>query len=227
MATTGTRAGVFPPMPTMGGYRRVLQSAGIWCALGALILIGGGIAEAALPAVRQRDTRSFLCIETFWTISYLMLLLGVLGLVHADAAGNSRLGKIGLGVAVLGRLLFIAVEITLLTAFDHPQTLLGLAAPLTGLGMLLAGIAVLRAGRWQGWHRFTPLLCGLYTFVVLLPAFAIARGPNFLALGGWGVCWLLLGVALRDEETRASSAARTVDNGRPVALPGGQYGTGN
>ncbi|MDQ6603515.1 MAG: hypothetical protein M3Z19_12400 [Chloroflexota bacterium] len=214
MATEGNRAGVLPLRPAKDARRLAPQSAGVWCAIGALILIGGGIAEAVLPAVRQRGTRGFLCIEMFWTISYVLLLLGVLGLARSDATGDSRLGKLGLGVALLGRLLFIMVEITLLTPFNSPQTLLGLAAPLTGLGMLLAGIAVVRARRWGGWQRFAPLSCGVYVFVVLLPTFAIARGPNFLALGGWGLCWLLLGVALRDEATRASSRARRVDGGR-------------
>lgn len=75
--------------------------------------------------------------------------------------------------------------------------LLGLSALVQGLGLLLAGIAVLRAGSWRGWQRFTPLLCGLYTFLVLIPALALSpEGYNAWALAGWQIPFALLGVAL-------------------------------
>ena len=79
--------------------------------------------------------------------------------------------------------------------------LLGLTALVQGLGLLLAGIAVLRAGRWSGWHRFTPLLCGLYTFVILIPALALSDGYNAWALAGWQIPFLLLGVALYQQRS--------------------------
>lgn len=80
--------------------------------------------------------------------------------------------------------------------------LLGLSALVQGLGLLLAGIAVLRAGCWHGWQRFTPLLCGLYTFLVLIPALALSpEGYNAWALVGWQIPFALLGVALFQQGT--------------------------
>ena len=73
--------------------------------------------------------------------------------------------------------------------------LLGICAPLQGLGLALMGIGVLRTGQWQGWYRFTPLLCGLYPFLVLIPAFAITGGPNFWAIAGAQMPFVLLGLA--------------------------------
>ena len=35
-------------------------------------------------------------------------------------------------------------------------------------GLVLAGIAALRAQRWQGWRRYSPLLVGVYPFLSLL-----------------------------------------------------------
>jgi hypothetical protein len=62
--------------------------------------------------------------------------------------------------------------------------------------MILAGIGVLRARRRRGWHRFVPLLCGLYPFAVIFPVFAATGAANFLVLSGWGACWLALAAAL-------------------------------
>jgi hypothetical protein len=64
------------------------------------------------------------------------------------------------------------------------------------VGMLLAGILVLRAGRWEGKGRFTPLLCGLYPLVVLIPAFVIFGDGNMPAIVGFGVVWALFGAAV-------------------------------
>jgi hypothetical protein len=63
--------------------------------------------------------------------------------------------------------------------------------------LLLVGIAVIRARRWQGWARFTPLLAGLYFFLVMLPFVIVADAPNLFAVGGWGLLRLALGLAIR------------------------------
>jgi hypothetical protein len=55
---------------------------------------------------------------------------------------------------------------------------------------------VLRAERCAGWRRFTPLACGLFIPLVLLPSFALRGFAMHYALGAWGVCWLLLGLSM-------------------------------
>lgn len=64
------------------------------------------------------------------------------------------------------------------------------------LGLILVGVAVLKAGLWGGWQRFTPWVCGLYLPLVVVPAFAVGGYAPHYALGLWGVCWALLGLAL-------------------------------
>ena len=72
------------------------------------------------------------------------------------------------------------------------------------LGLILAGIAVLRAGWWSGWHRYPVLATGLFIPLILMPSFALpGYGPNY-AIGLWGICWLLLGAALRAHAGPAS-----------------------
>ena len=45
----------------------------------------------------------------------------------------------------------------------------------------------------------TPLLCGLYVPLVLIPSFTIAGGPSFAALAAWQIGFVLLGAAMWDE----------------------------
>lgn len=127
-------------------------------------------------------------------------LAGVIGLALSGAAGAGWLGQIGLGAAVLGQVLLIVAELTFPGSPDLADQIFNVAPPLSAIGMVLAGIAVLRVGRWAGWHRFTPLLVGLYVFVVVTPVLVISGGPPaaaaLWALTGWELCWLLLGVAL-------------------------------
>jgi len=64
------------------------------------------------------------------------------------------------------------------------------------LGLILTGVAVLRAGRWEGRRRFALLVCGLYLPLVVVPAFSLPGYAAHYAIAVWGVSWVLLGLAL-------------------------------
>jgi hypothetical protein len=66
----------------------------------------------------------------------------------------------------------------------------------TAMGMTLVGIVLLRARRWGGWQRFTPLIVRVYAFAMMLPFRFITDEPNLLALAGLGLAWCLLGYAM-------------------------------
>jgi hypothetical protein len=134
-------------------------------------------------------------------IANTLVLIGVIGLARSGAAGEGWLAKVRLGIAVLASALFLPFEVLVAVNEELGGALLGLTALVQGLGLLLAGIAVLRAGRWSHWHRFTPPLCGLYTFLVLIPALALSNGYNAWALAGWQIPFLLLGVALYQQRS--------------------------
>jgi len=72
------------------------------------------------------------------------------------------------------------------------------------LGLTLLGVAVLRTGRWTGWYRFTPLACGLFLLLVVFPALFLPGYASNYAIGAWGICWLLLGLALLAESNGQS-----------------------
>jgi hypothetical protein len=176
-----------------------VRTAGLWLIAGSIIGIGVGVKEALFPT--PFGTVQNVIMQAIVIIANTLVLIGVIGLVRSGAAGDSRLAKIGLVVAVLASALFLPFEVLVAVNEELGGALLGLTALVQGLGLLLAGIAVLRAGRWSGWHRFTPLLCGLYTFVILIPALALSDGYNAWALAGWQIPFLLLGVALYQQRS--------------------------
>ncbi len=107
----------------------------------------------------------------------------------------------GLPVALFGLAVLVVAEVSWLAELGATDALYGIATLAMMLGLILAGAAVLRVARWTGWHRFTLLACGLYIPLVLMPAFALPGYASNYAIGLWGVCWLLLGLALRAEAT--------------------------
>jgi hypothetical protein len=104
---------------------------------------------------------------------------------------------------------FALAELVLIFDFATARTLFGIATPLHGVGMIGIGIAVLMSKRWQSRHSSMPLLCGLYPFAILLPAFVLSGGMNFYALAGWSLLFLLLGVALWQEADKVDVALET------------------
>lgn len=167
---------------------------GLCLIIGALIGLGSGILQALSPTAPSSP--AFIVRNNIVILSHLLVFIGVIGFARSGVAGNRWLAKVGLGLALFASLAFIPAEFIIQSRYELGEMLLGFCAPLQGLGMTLAGIAVLRAGSWQGWPRFTPLLCGLYPFLVLIPVFAATGGPNFWAIAGVQVPYLLLGFAL-------------------------------
>lgn len=153
-------------------------------------------------------------------VSHLLLLVGVVGLVRSGAAGRGRLAASGLWLTILGLALNIVAEFAWLIGSSAIDALYGISALAITQGLILAGVAMVRGGRWTGWHRITPLACGLYVPLVLLPAFALPDLWPHYAIGAWGVCWLLLGVAQLAEAT--PEACMTY---RRLFLPGGPPST--
>lgn len=172
----------------------------IWCLTLLLDPVSGG-------AVRDTEAR-FRTWEAVILIAQVLLLIGVVGLAVSGAISDSWLGKTGLGLALIGRVVFILAEIHSIIRADDDTPLLPLGALLTAVGMLLTGIAVLQAHRWLGWHRWTPLLTGLYPFVAMFPFVALTDEPSMVTIALWGLLWILLGIALDAEARETPHPAR-------------------
>lgn len=128
-------------------------------------------------------------------LSALLLVGGVVGLGRSRTAGDGRAGRIGLGVAAAGWVLIGAAYLASGILRAEVVMLFATGTGLLWLGMLLAGVAVLRAGVWHGWRRAVPLLSAGY-LLVATPLFGLDGPVSHLAGSGVGACWLTLGVAL-------------------------------
>ncbi|MCC6629998.1 MAG: hypothetical protein IT340_21685 [Chloroflexi bacterium] len=171
-------------------------------AAAAWATIAGALLQIALGSLLagQQDAAAplFGLVAALNAISHLLVLAGVIGLARAGVAGRGALAVTGLGVTMLGWAVLVLAEVVWLSGAP-PDALYGLATLALGLGPILAGVAVMRAGRWDNWRRFTLLACGLYVPLALLPSMALPGLAMNYAIGLWGVCWLLLGLALRAE----------------------------
>jgi hypothetical protein len=83
------------------------------------------------------------------------------------------------------------------------------AWPVSVLLMLVVGGLTAAAGRFTGWRRWAPLLCGL-ALPFLLIAFAVGRRQAGMILFGiyTMLTWALLGFAVRTAPNSASVPSR-------------------
>lgn len=139
-------------------------------------------------------------------MAYVLVLIhvaeagGILALGLAGLAGDGLLGRLGVGLVVVGSLVLAVAEGVNPADGDVADVLYGIGPIAVGIGLVLAGVAVLRAHRVAGAGRLVPLLLGIYVFVVLTPAIVVTGGPPataaLLALTVLEIGWLLLGVTV-------------------------------
>jgi hypothetical protein len=146
------------------------------------------------------------------TLIHLGELAGVVAVALAGAIGAGILGRVGVGTAVIGQVLLAVAELVFEGNPAVGEQLFNVAPLLSMIGMVLAGIGVLRAGQWSGWARFTPLAVGLWMLVVVTPVM-LTMGPPpataaIWALAGWDLCWLLLGVSALTQTARTRAPAK-------------------
>ena len=150
------------------------------------IQLDGGITAAAyrqistVPADRLSApfSGSFATATTLtWGLSQVMFVFTLVAFARSGAVGTSRLGRAGAWLAVVGGVVFViahAVSLVFRDArTDDPAgitavTLFAAASVLTAIGFLMAGAAVLRAGRWASWRRYSVLAVGVW-MVCLVP----------------------------------------------------------
>jgi hypothetical protein len=185
--------------------------------MGIAVAITGALSAAAMLAwpihaprelVRYPFTvGQFQAVQTWFFIHHLGMVAVLVGFVGSGATGTGRLGRAGAWLAVLGTFLLAVQE--LITGFQFGDVALktanegamgagyGVSTNLLGLGMVVAGIAVVRARVWTDWARWIPLAIGITHFVVLTPAiFSGGFVAGRLAIGSWMLLFGALGSAL-------------------------------
>lgn len=187
-----------------------IRIAGMVCIVGSVLWVIVLLADVLAHQTVYGSTASYRIWEGLLILVQALLLFSVAGLAWSGAAGTGWLGRIGLGVALLGRTSFLLAEILSFARGKDDEIFLPLGAVLTAIGMLLFGIAVVRAHRWNGWHRFAPLLAGIYPFIFMFPILAATGTPPEATIALWGIPWLLLGLAMRAQANAAETLQQQV-----------------
>ncbi|MFI5898363.1 hypothetical protein ACIA5D_50650 [Actinoplanes sp. NPDC051513] len=139
------------------------------------------------------DTPMHLTAQIVFVINHVLLLIGVVAVGRA-VLNASRAGKAGIGIAAAALIGLTLCEIGAMTLaraqvndarVDRLNIGYGGSSLAIGFGLVVAGIAVIRAGRWQRWARYTVPVCGLALFAAVVPAKSGPMAAGRLALIAW------------------------------------------
>jgi hypothetical protein len=196
------------------------RAAGVATVLGGLISAAGAVLVQGFvqPGTTIPDNRwsfpwsshALIWISVIWAVGHALVIAGLVGLRRSGAAGPGQGARVGIGLAVCGTALLLVGELASIpvrtsrtdaTGAELVGAIFAVGTVLAAIGLLLAGRATLRAGVWQDWRRFTPLLVGLSLIVVVPLTFTKALATG---VGVYGLCLLALGVALTEDVPRRS-----------------------
>ncbi len=186
--------------------------AGAICMAAGILGAVSGIFLAVYPAQVSEDMFSypltadgFTIIQIWFFFQHLGLLAGTAALASPAVTAQNRSARWGTGIAFAGMALLAVTELIAITARNstYPgdgtgllDALYGVSSVATGVGLILAGIAVRKGGRWTGWRRLVVLVAGIFVFVPMMPAlfgpFILAR----LSIAVWMLLFAGLGYAL-------------------------------
>lgn len=218
MTTTEPRRVPAPPMPR---HDRVSTgaTAGI---IGAAITLASAL---VVQLVVQPDTTvsdeqfsypwpstALIPVSILYVAAHVLVASGLVALRRSAAAGPSRGGGTGLRLALAGTGFLAAGEVGSIIVRnrlvdDTSATIVGLAFALgtllSAIGLLLAGRAVLAAGVWTGWRRWTALGTGAWTAMLIGLAMTTLLP---LGVAGYGAGLLAIGIALRTQPSYRADA---------------------
>ena len=189
-----------------------VRRAGVVCTVAGILGAASGIFLAVYPGQVAEDMFSypltaggFTVIQVWFFVHHFGLLAGIAALARAEIMAPGRSARWGTSLAAPGMALLAVTELIAITARNstYPgdgtallDVLYGVSTIAVGAGLILAGIAVRRRGRWTGWRSLVVLATGIWVFVPMTPAllgpFVLAR----LAITLWMLLFAALGYAL-------------------------------
>lgn len=197
-------------MPT-SSIESIRRFAAVGIAGAGLSAISGAVVQGAVqPSTSVPDTmwrypwssRAFVLVSVVYALLHVLVIVGLIGLRRSGMAGPTRAAAAGLLVAITGTALLFVGELASIpirhdrtdaTAASVVGAVFGIAVVLSAVGFLIAGRETMRAGLWNDWRRFTPLVTGLWTTVLVGISFTKALPTG---VGIYGLCLFTLFVAL-------------------------------
>lgn len=156
--------------------------------------VAGGLGVTAAGIVAAIDAG---LADSVWFgfagASVLLSTAGVVGLRRA--ASDVPVARTALGAVVVTMTLFALAHFYAVVDQDRAIPFFSAFMLLSALGLIIAGVAILRARRWRPTVRPLPLLTGLWPLTIPI-GLAIGDVPHFTAIALWGVCWTAVGRAL-------------------------------
>jgi hypothetical protein len=122
-----------------------------------------------------------------WGLTQAMFVITLLAFARSGAVGASRSGRIGARLALMGGIVIVAAHAVSVafrdTRLDDPAgraaiTLFVIATLLSAAGFVVAGVAVIRAGRWTSWRRYSVLAVGVWMLCMVPLQFTSLLGPT-------------------------------------------------
>lgn len=118
-------------------------------------------------------------------------MLGLRGALPGLPVARGALAFAAVALAAFGLAHFYA-----LVDEDLAVLLFSVFMVLAVIGMVVAGIALLRSGVGDARTRWLPLACGVWPVATIPAAAAIGDVPHFLAITVWGLLWAAFGIGL-------------------------------
>jgi hypothetical protein len=190
---------------------RALVLAGVMWSIMAVVQFRYGLFDHSAGS-------AYLAHQVVAMLAVALIIGGLWLLRRAGVAGDGRYARAVLVLFVAGWVLILIGGLANLASGDGtgPLATLGMVLPAVGgsfntLTGLLLGVALARAGRLPGWRRWSVLVYALYYLVVLwLPVAVTAQPPTLMPEVGWGVVWIVVGVAAVTSQHQARWTAPAV-----------------
>jgi hypothetical protein len=157
---------------------------------------------------------TFARIELLWAAGESLIVVALWAIGRTGVVDDSRVGRIGWRLALLGTAGIALNEIALIPFSERGvddigpvivESLFGLATVLSAIGLLLMGRAVRASGRWTGWRQHALLAAGVWTVALIGLQFTPAL-PSAVAV--YGLCMFAASAALF-EPARVSRVTAT------------------
>lgn len=132
-----------------------------------------------------------------YAVLHLLVFCGMLAFLRAL---TTRAGRVGAALAGGGTLVLLLAELASIPIADQrlsdtgPQVVgafFGLGVALTAVGLLIAGVVVLRS--WAGWQRYAALVAGVWA-VAMIGLSMTSALPLGVAIYGLSLCVLFAAV---------------------------------
>lgn len=187
-----------------------IHTAGAVCLAAGL---GGAVASIYLAMVSPVGAENFTFphgapeftgLQAVIALSRVGLTFGLLGLWWSGNGPLTSIARLGRYVALIMMAVLTVTEGLAITVPRSPLdgtppafgVIYGAYTILLGIALLAEGLAVARAGAWQGWKRWLPLSLGVWLLLVVFPALALSFDAARWAMSAWLLLFALLGYVL-------------------------------